>query len=408
MTSSGRSFDAAGRTMIEALASRGTIALDNARLHHAIQEADRRKDDFLAMLAHELRNPLGPVRNAVQYLYLTGAKDAHLLNACAMIDRQVTHMARLVDDLLDATRIAHGKILLRKERCDLARLVRQTAEDFRSIFDGSGLELEVAVPAGPIWVEGDPTRLAQMVGNLLHNAHKFTDPGGRVSVGVTLEPESRSVFIRVRDQGIGITAEMLPHVFEVFTQADRSLARSRGGLGMGLALVKGLAQLHGGEVGAASPGLGQGAEFTIRLPLAAAHLPPPALPLPQCNGKNYRVLVIEDNMDTAESTRMLLSLAGHEVQTAYTGAAGLEAARKFHPQVILCDIGLPGGLNGYDVVRALRQDPTLATGYVIALTGYGRDEDLRQAQEAGFDLHFTKPVDYEHLCRALACLPARG
>jgi CheY-like chemotaxis protein len=201
---------------------------------------------------------------------------------------------------------------------------------------------------------------------------------------------------------------MLPHVFEVFTQADRSLARSRGGLGMGLALVKGLAQLHGGEVGAVSPGLGQGAEFTIRLPLAAAHLPAPALPLPQYNGKNYRVLVIEDNMDTAESTRMLLSLAGHEVQTAYTGAAGLEAARKFLPQVILCDIGLPGGLNGYDVVRALRKDPTLATGYVIALTGYGRDEDLRQAQEAGFDLHFTKPVDYEHLCRALACLPARG
>jgi signal transduction histidine kinase/DNA-binding response OmpR family regulator len=406
---SGRRYSPGDLALAEDLAGRAAIALDNARLYQNIQEGDRRKNEFLAMLAHELRNPLAPIRNAVHVLRLLGLKEPTLVQSRDMIDRQVTHMARLIDDLLDMSRLSRGKILLRKERLDLTALVQNTAEDYRGSLETAGLKLEVRLPGMPVVVVGDPTRLAQVVGNVLHNAHKFTDPGGLVTVDLTCEREGRTAVIRLRDTGIGMEPEMLGRVFETFSQADSSLDRSRGGLGLGLALVKGLIQLHGGEVAAASPGLGQGTEITIRLPLDEhAEAPSPEQELPNHGGGAHRILVIEDNPDTAESIRMLLTLNGHEVEVAYKGAGGLEAARTFRPEIVLCDIGLPGGMDGYAVARTLRQDPELASIYLIATTGYGQDEDQRRSREAGFDAHLTKPVDFTEFERLLASLPARS
>ncbi len=404
--SSGRTYNLTELAIAEALSSRASIALDNARLHQEIQRADRHKNEFLAMLAHELRNPLGPIRNSVEILHLSGADGELLQQASEMIERQVTHMARLVDDLLDATRIARGMVLLRKTRCDLGRVIQQTAEDYRGVFQASGLDLRVELPGTPVWVEGDTTRLAQVAGNLLHNAHKFTDPGGSVTLRLTTE-RGQAVF-SVRDTGIGIVPSMLPRIFDVFTQADCSLERSRGGLGLGLALVHGLVQLHGGQVHARSEGAGRGAEFTVRIPLCGAASPELELVMPEPEGQRLKILVVEDNRDAAESTRLLLKLAGHEARAAYSGPEGLNIARTFQPDVILCDIGLPDGMSGYDFARHVRQDPELAASYIVALTGYGRDEDQRQAHEAGFDLHLTKPVDFDILRRALAGVSARA
>jgi two-component system CheB/CheR fusion protein len=383
----------------------GVDVTDARQAERALKAADRHKDAFLAMLAHELRNPLGPVRNAVQYLRQMGPVDARLTEARDMIDRQVGHMARLVDDLLDATRIAQGKILLRVERCDLTAVARQTAEDFRSVLEGSGVRLTVEVPPAAVWVDGDCTRLAQIVGNLLHNAHKFTNPGGSVTVRLAEDPDRRAV-LSVRDTGIGIDPAVLPHVFEVFSQADESLERERGGLGLGLALVKGLADLHNGTVEASSAGPGRGSEFVVRLPLAEGPPPATAAAAPVVVDGGYKVLVIEDNADAAASLQMLLELVGHEVRTAASGPAGVAAATAFVPDVVLCDIGLPG-MSGYDVARALRQEPALAGTTIVALTGYGRDEDQAKARAAGFDVHLTKPVEYEALRRVFAGLARR-
>lgn len=379
------------------------------RAESALLEADRHKDAFLAMLAHELRNPLGPVRNAVAVLRKFGPVGPEVTQARDMIDRQVGHMARLVDDLLDATRIAQGKVFLRPERCDLAAVARQTAEDFRSVLEGSGVRLLVEAPPAPVWVDGDCTRLAQIVGNLLHNAHKFTNPGGSVTVRLAEDPERHAV-LSVRDTGIGIDPAILPRVFDVFSQADETLERVRGGLGLGLALVKGLAELHHGTVEASSAGPGRGSEFVVRLPLAEGPpvVTPANAPPADDTQRPYRVLVIEDNVDAAESLRMLLALVGHEVRTAATGPAGVAAAQAFGPDVILCDIGLPGGMSGYDVARAVRQDPATAGAVIVALTGYGRDEDQAKARAAGFDVHLTKPVEYEALRRVFAGLGRRA
>jgi signal transduction histidine kinase/CheY-like chemotaxis protein len=373
----------------------------------ALGEANRHKDDFLAMLAHELRNPLGPTRNAVQILQMITTTNPALQKARDIIARQVAHMARLIDDLLDVSRLSVGKVLLRTERVDLGKLVRQTAEDYRSILVGSEIGLDLELGDDPIWVRGDTTRLAQMVGNLLHNAQKFTDGGGAVLVRAY--GESGLACVSVKDNGIGMQPETITRVFDTFSQADRSLARSRGGLGLGLALVKRLVELHGGTVHAASDGLGKGSEFIIRLPLDDSPADKPVVQeTGQVDLQCYRVLVIEDNRDAAETTRMLLSLSGHEVQTAPTGAAGIALARTFQPQIVLCDIGLPGGMDGYDVARQLRQDPLLKSAFIIALTGYGRDEDQHQTEAAGFDLHLIKPVDFASLHRILATLPRRG
>jgi signal transduction histidine kinase len=373
----------------------------------ALAEANRHKDDFLAMLAHELRNPLGPTRNAVQVLQLISSPDPEAQKAKDIIARQVTHMSRLIDDLLDVSRLGLGKVLLRTELLDLVRLVRQSAEDYRSTLEASGIDLSVELPNETLHVMGDATRLAQMVGNLLHNAQKFTDVGGRVSLRVA--GSGRNALITVQDTGIGMQPDIIARVFDTFSQADRSLARSRGGLGLGLALVKGLAELHGGSVLATSAGPGLGSTFVIELPLHPDTVDkPPVAEAVEQKGQPFRILVIEDNRDAAESTRMLLTLIGHEVKIAHTGESGIRLAHDFLPQVILCDIGLPGGLSGYDVARRLRQEPGLSGTYLIALTGYGRDEDQQQTQAAGFDVHFTKPVDFVILQRTLNSLPRRG
>ena len=321
----------------------------------ALKEADRHKDEFLAMLAHELRNPLGPIRNAVQVLKLLGPPHREQAQVCGMIERQVTHLARLVDDLLDVSRISRGKILLRKVQLDLVPLVRTAVEDHRSLLEGTGLKLSGDLLEEPLWMIGDPTRLAQVVGNLLQNANKFTDAGGNVTVRLRADLESGTAVLTVQDTGIGMEADLLGRLFEPFRQADRSLDRSRGGLGLGLALVKGLVELHGGSVRSASAGLGLGSEITITLPLCKRLSPLEESRSPRAvRGKSLQVLVIEDNRDAAESLRLLLQLFGHQVTVAFTGTAGVEVARQLRPDVVLCDIGLPGGLDGYGVARALR------------------------------------------------------
>lgn len=407
MGASGRNYSAADLSLAEDLAGRAAIALDNARLYRNIQEADQRKNEFLAMLAHELRNPLAPIRNALHILKLPAAEASVKATARDMMERQVSHMSRLIDDLLDVSRITRGKILLRKEMLDLTRLVRATTEDHRGALESAGLVLELEVPSAPLWVRADPTRLAQALGNILHNATKFTDAGGRISARLEAAESSRTATLTVRDTGIGMDPEMLTRVFEPFSQADQSLDRSRGGLGIGLALVKGLIEMHGGTVRAASEGPGRGSEFTLSLPLESRPLPaaPP-------NGNKpgpalaCRVLVVEDSPDAAESLRLLLSLMGHTVVVASTGPAGVKTAHEFRPDVVVCDIGLAGGMDGYTVARTLRQDPELSRAHLIALTGYGRIEDQERAVASGFDLHLAKPVDPKHLESILASLRA--
>jgi PAS domain S-box-containing protein len=368
-------------------------------IEESLLEADRRKDEFLAMLGHELRNPLAPIRNAVQILKESGGDDPIQRRVREIVERQVTHMTRLIDDLLDVSRISRGKILLRRRRLDLVDLVRIAVEDHRNELEAGGLIVEQDLPDRPLWVDGDPTRLSQAVGNLLHNARKFTDPGGRVTIRI--EEADTTVAVILCDTGIGMEPAMVERLFETFSQADRSLERSRGGLGLGLALVRGLIEQHGGKVKAESDGPGCGSRFTLRLPLAPEPEPdaePEAAPAPR---SSRRILIIEDHEDAAESLQILLELSGHEVEAALDGPSGLEAARRFRPEVVLCDVGLPNGMNGYDVARALRTDPELSTCYLIALTGYGQAEDQRLAQEAGFDLHLTKPVDLMVLERVL-------
>lgn len=384
------------------LAYRAGLALEKIMLVERIREADRRKDEFLGMLAHELRNPLGPIYNCLQLQKRLPPTDPRLAGMNDIIDRQTKQMGRLIDDLLDATRLAHGKILLRKERCDLTKIVRQTVDDYRPVV-GSGLKLDLHSPEKSLWIDGDPTRLVQIIGNLLHNAHKFSKQDGVITVRLTAEKNDSTAVISVSDTGIGIEPLMLRYIFDAFRQAEQGLDRSRGGLGLGLALVKGLVELHGGFVQASSPGLDQGAEFTIRLPLMHAQqaLLPPESGAPPAGGAKQRILVIEDNRDAAESIQMLLRLEGHDVKVALTAQSGLEIAHDFLPQVILCDIGLPV-MDGYQIIQAIRQSPALASTYVIAWTGYGREQDQRRALDSGFDMHLTKPVDYDNLRRALA------
>ena len=364
-------------------------------------EADHRKDEFLAMLGHELRNPLAPIRNCLHLLELPQTTPEQAGRARATIERQVLHLTHLVDDLLDISRISRGKILIRRQRTDLAECVRATVEDQRHELEAHGLALVLDLPDRPVWVNGDPTRLSQAVGNVLHNAGKFTDSGGRVAVSLREEPETGTAVVRVEDTGIGMEPELLPLIFEPFSQADRGPDRSRGGLGLGLALVRALVEMHGGSASAASDGPGRGSEVAIRLPLAAeaeAADPEPRSASPR-DVRPRRCLIIEDNADAAESMGLLLSLAGHEVAVAHDGVQGLEKAHLLRPEVVLCDIGLPGDLDGYGVARTFRADPDLASACLIALTGYGQEEDRRRALEAGFDAHLTKPADPDALKR---------
>jgi PAS domain S-box-containing protein len=377
-------------------------ALREANLQ--LGEADRRKDEFLAVLSHELRNPLAPIKNSLYVLDRAAPGGEQARRAHAVIERQVSHMTRLVSDLLDVSRITRGKIRLQCQRIDLREVVSRTIEDHRSVFVARTIELRDEQTPHPVWVDGDAARLGQALGNLLLNAAKFTNEGGTVSV--VLRVEGQTAVLRVRDNGVGIAPDMLGGIFQAFTQADRTLDRSTGGLGLGLALVKGVVELHGGNAAALSEGFGKGAEFTIALPVqpGPAHSAPPQREAEQ---RARRVLVIEDNEDAAESLKEALDLDEHEVAVAFDGAQGLAKARSFKPEVVLCDIGLPG-INGYEVARAFRSDDELHDVALVALTGYALPEDLKRAKEAGFDGHLAKPTDLYALKRMMAELPRRG
>ncbi|MBI5500703.1 MAG: response regulator [Deltaproteobacteria bacterium] len=370
-------------------------------LSDALGEVDRRKSRFLAILSHELRNPLTPIRNSVYVLTNAAPGSEEARRAVGVIDRQVRHLGRMIDDLLDATRISSGKVRLQLERIDLADLAHRVVDDYRSRISEAGLDVEVRAPGGEACVDGDPVRLAQVLGNLLDNAVKFTPRGGRVLVSAAADRGAGEAVLRVRDSGAGLEPGLLSRLFEPFTQAESTLERTRGGLGLGLTLVRGLVELHGGEVGATSDGPGQGAELTVHLPLVPGVTCGPAPATAATPRARRRVLIIEDNVDAAETLRDVLRLGGHEIAIAFDGLEGIAAVREFRPDVVLCDIGLPG-IDGYEVARRLRSDRSLARILLVALSGYAQPEDLRQATEAGFDQHLAKPPPLEKLEELLA------
>lgn len=366
----------------------------------ALVDLHRRKDEFLAMLSHELRNPLAPISNAVHLLRLQAREDPLQLQARTMIERQLAQMTRLVDDLMEVSRITTGRVHLRQDRVAVAGIVERAVETASPILEQRRHELTVSVPDEPIWLFGDAGRLEQVIVNLLTNAAKYTEEGGRV--WLTASQEGDEAVIRVRDTGVGIAPELLPRVFDLFTQAERSLDRAQGGLGIGLALVQRLVEMHRGKVEAFSA-MGQGSEFVVRLPILGTPVPlPPSAPknLPTA-GRALRILVVDDNVDSAESLAMLLQTVGHEVQMAHDGPTGLTAALGFRPEAVLLDIGLPK-MDGYEVARRMRLAPQLATTPLIALTGYGQESDRQRSREAGFDHHLVKPVDFENLLRILS------
>jgi PAS domain S-box-containing protein len=369
----------------------------------ALQQADRMKDEFLAMLGHELRNPLGPLQQAIEIWKMSGELDrADLAGIKSIAERQVHHMAQLVDDLLDVSRISRGKILLRKSPLDLTALVREVADDFSAAYRESDVKLDLELCASPTWVEGDPTRLSQVIGNLLHNANKFTPRGGRVVVALQLDQGAAG--LSVRDTGIGVAPETIPRIFTSFYQSDHSLDRHFGGLGLGLALVKGLVDLHGGQVAVHSEGAGRGAEFTVRLPTCPA--PKATEKRAQVSAsRRHRILVIDDQRDALITMHALLAQLGQDVVTAANGPDALKAAAEFRPDIVLSDIGLPE-MDGYAIARRMRSDPSLRPSKLIAVTGYGQAADQKRAYEAGFDAHLTKPVALEALCRILDDTPA--
>jgi PAS domain S-box-containing protein len=373
----------------------------------ALRDADRRKDEFLAMLAHELRNPLAPIRNSLNILRLSSRHDPAVEQVGEMMERQVNHMVRLVDDLLEVSRITRGKIELRKEPIEVAAVVRTAVETSRPLIEAAGHQLAVSLPPAPITLDGDPVRLAQVISNLLNNAAKYTESGGQI--WLTVRREAGGIAISVRDNGTGIPPDMLPKIFELFMQVDRNLERAQGGLGIGLTLVKSLVELHGGSVTAASDGPGQGSEFVVHLPLASASAP--ALPAvekerPASVLPRRQVLVVDDNRDAAQSLGMLLSVLGADVKVAFSGPEALKAIAAHRPDVVLLDIGMPG-MDGHEVARQIRLQAELAQVTLIALTGWGQEEDRRKSESAGFDFHLTKPADMSALQALLLSLEGK-
>ena len=362
--------------------------------HEALREEDRRKDEFLAMLAHELRNPLAPIRNAGELLTRAAAGDPKVRAIGDLLSRQVGQLTRLVDDLLDVSRITQNRIALQRQPVDLRTVVELAIESVQPLLSQRRHEVIPTLPAAAVWVEGDLARLAQCVTNLLTNAAKFTPPGGHVEV--SLRRDGATAVLEVRDDGEGIAADVLPRIFELFVQADRSLDRSQGGLGIGLSVVRRLVHMHGGDVSATSPGVGHGATFRISLP-AVEPLSVVATGRRETAGAARRVLVVDDNVDSADSLAELLALAGHDAQPVYSAQAALDRARTFG-DVVLLDIGLPE-MDGYEVARRLRAEG--GPRVLIAVTGYGQEADLRLAREAGFDDHVTKPVDFARLQQLL-------
>jgi signal transduction histidine kinase/CheY-like chemotaxis protein len=405
---------------------------ERKQFEDALSEADTRKNEFLAMLAHELRNPLAPLRNSLEILRRLVALeassaadaatpseslDARARNSGGAIEsvvqtmeRQIGQLVRLVDDLLDVSRISRGRVELRRERVELASVMQYAIEAARPLFENMDQELTVTLPLRPVYVQADPTRLAQVVGNLLNNAGKYTNRGGRIWLTVEVAgaaPRCTAV-IRVRDNGIGIDAEQLPRIFGMFVQVDTSLERSGSGLGIGLTLAKTLVEMHGGTVDVRSAGVGQGSEFIVRLPCMADDVVsavPPATREPLAV-TTRRVLIVDDNRDSADSLATLLRLSGHETRAAYDGLEAVEAAITFRPHAILMDIGLPK-LNGYEAARRIRERSMDADLVLVALTGWGQESDRRRSEEAGFDAHLVKPVDDGILTRLLAHLSMR-
>jgi signal transduction histidine kinase/ActR/RegA family two-component response regulator len=367
----------------------------------ALLDADRRKNEFLAMLAHELRNPLAPVRNAVEILRLKGALDAETAWARDLIDRQVHDMTRMVDDLLDVSRITRGKVVLKKEPVAIATIVDRSVEEVRPLLEARKHQLTLSPCPEPLWVSADPTRLTQVLVNLLNNAIKFTDDGGRISL--TTERDGTEIAIAIEDTGDGIPAHFLPHIFDPFMQEDRQQNRKRGGIGIGLALVRSLLDLHHGRVQAYSDGPGAGSRFVLHLPLMET--PPEAAEEKARTIADQvpprRILIVDDNEDAANSLKMLLEFFGHDVRLALSGRQALELAVAEPPQVVLLDIGLPQ-MNGLEVGRRLRADARSRHCLLIAVTGYGQDEDRRRSQEAGFNAHLVKPLDIAALHETLA------
>ncbi|WP_437729825.1 ATP-binding protein [Sorangium sp. So ce1335] len=395
-------FTDSDEAILVQLAHIASVAIENARLYDQLRDQDRRKDEFLATLAHELRNPLAPIRTGLEILQVAGSQE-QARKIVDMMERQVGHMVRMVDDLLDVSRITRGKVELRRERVDLRAVLNGALETSRPLIEAAAHELAVRLPAEPLLLDADPTRLAQVFANLLNNAAKYT-PGGGV-IRLAAERDGASVVVRVKDNGVGVPADMLPRVFDMFTQVVRSIDRAQGGLGIGLTLVRRLVELHGGTVHAESEGPGRGSTFTVRLPLAAAEEPASRRSSPGPAGRDaaaaLRILVVDDNVDGAESLALLLRMSGHRTRAVHTGPEALTAARELGADVVFLDIGLPG-MSGYEVARRLRAEPGVAGFVLVALTGWGTEDDRRRAREAGFDHHLTKPVDAAEVRRLVA------
>ena len=404
-------FTERAERLVTGIAAQAAIAIDNARLYERLRdsaerlaESDRRKDEFLATLAHELRNPLAPMRNALKLMQLAPGRPEIGAQAEALIGRQLEHLLRLVDDLLDLSRISLGKIELHRARVDLAEVMQSAIETAQPHIEQLGHTLEVYLPTDAIVLEGDAVRLAQVFANLLNNASKYTARGGRLAL--VAERYGNEVEVVVRDNGIGIPSEMLPRVFDMFTQADSSLEKSHGGLGIGLTIVKRLVELHGGRVEARSEGRGRGSEFIVRLPLAESVSPIQSVSIADgtsAAASARRVLVVDDNTDAAASLALVLEMLGHETRVAADGSTALAMAESFCPDLVLLDIGLPG-MNGFDVCERMRAQPWGRGAMLVALSGWGQSEHKERARAAGFDHYFIKPIDPEELQRLLGTL----
>lgn len=369
-----------------------------ARSNRELEQADRNKNEFLAMLAHELRNPLSPLRNSTEILHAPGSSEAAKRHALGIISRQLGNLSHMIEDLLDVSRINEGKITLRRQPVELQGILESAAATLRAACARSGQTLTVTLPHAGIFLDADATRLEQVVSNLLANAHKYAGESCNIELDAELVDEGREVLIRVRDDGTGIEPHLLPRIFDLFVQSSRSLDRAHGGLGIGLTIVRRLVEMHDGTVEARSAGLGHGSEFIVRLPVLKDHAPAEAEPVPEENAAaaGLRLLIVDDNRDAAESMAMLQELSGHSTRVAHHGESALEIAAEFKPHVVLLDIGLPG-MDGFEVASRLRATPLGQEIFLIALTGYGSEQDRLLTQEAGFDRHLVKPADQKLL-----------
>ena len=386
---------------VEAIAGTTRDVTERKEAEEALRQADRKKDDFIALLAHELRNPLAPIRNGLQVIRLAGG-EGPVARARDMMARQLAHMVRLIDDLLDVSRIGRNKMELRRGRVAIADIVATAVETARPLIEEAGHELNVSLPPRPVFLDADLTRLSQVVSNLLTNSAKYTERGGRV--WLSAEPRGGAVVVSVRDTGIGIPPQALPTIFDMFSQVDRPIERSAGGLGIGLALVKGLVEMHGGTVSARSEGQGRGSEFTVTLPTLAEHGPAvePGTDVDSAGSvSKRRVLVVDDNRDGAESLAMMLELLGNEVAMAHDGLEAVERADRFRPEVILMDVGMPR-MNGLEATQRIRENGWGRDVTIIALTGWGQDADRERSRSAGCDGHLVKPVELGDLEKLLA------